>query len=70
MVACDIVVVVLITAGVTSLMVSVLYWRAFRNLRRKCYMLQRLLREQAELREMSLEAYTTMLKEAQRHMGG
>ncbi len=33
-------------------------------------MLRRLLLKQAELHEMSLEAYTAMLREAQRHMDG
>ena len=70
MAVCDVVAIVLITIGATGTVVSALYWRAFQNLRRKCCMLQRLLREQAELRKMSLEAYTAMLREAQRHMGG
>lgn len=67
---CGVAAIVLITIGATGTVVSALYWRAFRNLQARYHMLQRLLREQAELREMSLEAYTTILKEAQRHMGG
>lgn len=66
----DVVVIVLITIGTTSIVVDALYSWTIQRLRRKNQILRRLLMEQAELREMSLEAYTAMLREAQRHMGG
>lgn len=65
----DVVILVLVAVGVTGTVAGALCWRALRNLRRKYHMLQRLLLEQAELREMSLEAYTAMLREARRHNG-
>lgn len=70
MAVCDVVAIVLITIGITSIVVDALYSWTIRRLRRKNHILRRLLMEQAELREMSLEAYTAMLKEARRHMGG
>lgn len=65
----DVMVIVLITISITSMVVDALYSWTLRRLQRKNQMLRRLLMEQAELREMSLEAYTAMLREAQRHMG-
>lgn len=70
MAVCDVAAIVLITIGITSIVASAFYRRALRNLQARYHMLQRLLLEQAELHEMSLEAYTAMLREAKRHTGG
>lgn len=62
------VILVLIAIGVTGIVLDTFYGWLFRRLRSKYHVLQRLLLEQAELHEISLEAYTAMLREAQRHM--
>lgn len=67
---CDVVIIVLATIGITGTVMDALYRRSLQRLRSKYHMLRLLLLEQAELHEMSLEAYIAMLREAQRHIGG
>lgn len=65
----DVVFIVFITIVITGFVVGSFYSWLFQRLEDKYHMLRRLLLEQAELREMSFEAYIAMLREAQRHMG-
>lgn len=64
------VILVLITAVVTGVLVTAVYYQKMRYLRRENQLLRRLFSEQAKLHEMSLDAYIAMLQEAQRHTQG
>lgn len=63
----EVVVTVILAATIAGAVVAAIFERELQYLRRENRMLWRLLSDQARLREMSLDAYIAMLREAQRH---
>jgi len=63
----DVVLVVILTVGITLIIAGAICDRRFWHLRQENRMLRRLLSEQAQLHEMSFNAYIAMLQETQRH---
>ena len=69
MALCDVVFVIILAIGITAIIVGAICDRKLWYLRRENRMLRRLLSEQADLHEMSFNAYISMLQEMQRHNG-
>ncbi len=64
----DIIIIALLVACLFELVIIGLYDWELKQQERENKMYQRLLADQANLHEMSLNAYIAMLHEAQRHM--
>lgn len=54
-------------AAIAVIIAAAFYWNMFQYLSSENQMLWQLLFEQAELHQMSLDAYVNMLREAQKH---
>ena len=66
---CNVVFIVILAVGITAIIADAISDRKLWYLRRENRMLRRLLSEQADLHEMSFNAYISMLQEMQRHNG-
>ncbi len=63
----DVVLVVILSVGITFIIAGAICDQRLWRLRQENRLLRRLLSEQAQLSEMSLNAYIAMFQEAQRH---
>lgn len=63
----DVALIVVLAVGVTLIIASAIFDQKLWRLRQENQILRRLLSEQADLHEMSFNAYIAMLQEMQQH---